>query len=143
MGSKNCALIVGAGGDFVDAIREMHNLLKVDATERGEATPLFRDPSTNKPLSYAYMLKMVRRVVAAIGEDPLEFGTHSMRIGGATALFAQGADPTVIKTMGRWSSDCYKLYVRACHERCNEWTRRMGSAVVTDVVVEYDEVDYY
>ena len=25
-----------------------------------------------------------------------------------------GADPLVIRTMGRWSSDCYRLYVRAC-----------------------------
>ena len=63
--------------------------------------------------------------------------------GGATALFAAGADPTVIRTMGRWSSDCYRLYVRACHERCRAWTKRAGSMTVTDKVVEFDEVDYY
>jgi hypothetical protein len=36
-----------------------------------------------------------------------------MRIGGATALFAAGANETVIRTMGRWSSDLHRLYVRA------------------------------
>ena len=45
--------------------------------------------------------------------------------------------------MGRWSSDIHQLYVRACYERCCEWSRRAGSAVVTDVVVDFDEVDYY
>ena len=79
----------------------------------------------------------------AIGENPTDFGTHSYRIGGATALFAQGADPTVIRTMGRWSSDIHQLYVRACYERCCEWSRLAGSAVVTDVVVDFDEVDAY
>ena len=82
--------------------------------------------------------------MTSIGEDPSEFGTHSYRIGGATALFAAGADPTVIRTMGRWSSDCYRLYVRACYEQSLSWTRRAGSQRVTDVAgAEFDEVDYY
>jgi hypothetical protein len=55
------------------------------------------------------------------------------------------AMPTVIRTMGRWSSDIYNLYVRASFERCVEWTRRAGSATVTDVaqVYEFDEVEHY
>lgn len=61
-----------------------------------------------------------------IGENLAEFNTHSFRIGGATALFAAGADMTVIKTLGRRSSDIYQLYVRACRERCIEWTRKAG-----------------
>ena len=65
------------------------------------------------------------------------------RIGGATALFAAGANETVIRTMGRWSSDIHRLYVRACFEDCCEWTRRAGSAQVSDVAGTYDEVDYY
>ena len=81
--------------------------------------------------------------MATVGEPPEQFGTHSLRIGGATALFASGADPTVIRTMGRWSSDIYKLYVRASYERCIEWTRRAGSAYVTDVISPFDEVAEY
>ena len=47
--------------------------------------------------------------------------------------FAAGADPIVIKTMGRWSSDCFRLYVRACFEQTLSWTRKAGSSVVNDV----------
>ena len=61
----------------------------------------------------------------------------------ATALFAAGADPTVIRTMGRWSSDCYRLYVRACFEKTLDWTRICGSATVSDVAQEFAEVDSY
>ena len=79
-----------------------------------------------------------------VGETtPTDFGTHSLRIGGATALFAAGADETVIRTMGRWSSDCYRLYVRACFETTLKWSRLAGSTQVHDLAGEFDEVDFY
>ena len=91
------------------------------------SVPIFRDPTNNACITKETVHALVKSLMVSVGESPEHFGTHSMRIGGATALFAQGADPTVIRTMGRWSSDIYRLYVRACF----------------DVVVEFDEVDYY
>ena len=70
-------------------------------------------------------------------------GAHSLRIGGATALFAAGAEPTIIRTMGRWSSDIYRLYVRACFNQTLDWSRKAGSTLVHDVAQEFDEVDSY
>ena len=81
--------------------------------------------------------------MVAIRENPDHFGTHSYRIGGATALFSAGANETVIRTMGRWSSDLHRLYVRACYEQCVEWSRRAGSAQVSELSGDFDEVDYY
>ena len=61
--------------------------------------------------------------------------------------FAGGADPMVIRTMGRWSSDCYRLYVRACFEQTVAWTSRMGSQRVRDIQGTYvgwaQEVEAY
>ena len=124
----------------------MRNLLEVDPVARSEAasTPLFRDPATNKPLQTSYINMMVKAMMRLIGEDADEFGSHSLRIGGATALFAAGANETVIRTMGRWSSDIHRLYVRACFEHCCEWTRKAGSTKVSDVAGQtFDEVDDY
>ena len=120
-------------------------MLAVDPTPEGCAstTPLFRNPETNMPLSYAQVLNTTRTLMEAIGEDPSQFGTHSYRIGGATALFAAGANETIIRTMGRWSSDLHRLYVRACFEQCVDWTRKAGSAQVSDLSGEFDEVDDY
>ena len=146
LGGKTCPLVIGGGGEFVDAVWEVRNMLRVDPVDPALATstPLFRTPSTNEPLRTGPVRDITRVLMTAIGEDPAEFGTHSYRIGGATALFAAGADPTVIRTMGRWSSDCYRLYVRACYEQSLSWTRRAGSQRVTDVAgAEFDEVDYY
>ena len=36
----------------------------------------------------------------AIGEVPMDFGLHSLRIGGATVVFAAGATP-IIKNYGQ------------------------------------------
>ena len=96
-----------------------------------------------KPLSPALVRAWTRTLMVSIGERPEQFGTHSYRIGGATALFAAGADATVIRKMGRWSSDIYRLYVRACFSQTIAWSRKAGSTVVQDVAQEYDEVDCY
>ena len=145
LGGKTCPIVIGSGGRFVDAVAEVTNLLKVDPTPAGQAssTPLFRDPSTNSPLKYDVINTMIKSLMRAIGENPDEFATHSMRIGGATALFAAGANETVIRTMGRWSSDLHRLYVRACFEQCCSWTKQAGSQTVTDLAGTFDEVDDY
>ena len=121
-------------------------MLRVDPLLPGQqaaAVPLFRHAGSVEPLRTDAVLRITRRLMAAVGEDPMQFGTHSYRIGGATALFAAGADETVIRTLGRWSSDIHQLYVRACFERCEEWSRRAGSTTVTDVARIFDEVDNY
>ena len=141
LGGKTSPLVIGGGGTFIDAVAELRNLLAVDPTPLGKenVTPLFRDPHSNSPLCYDELLKILRTLMLQIGEDPDQFGTHSLRIGGATALFAAGADETVIRTMGRWSSDIHRLYVRACFERCCDWTKKAGSVTVTDVSCVFDD----
>ena len=146
LSGKTCALVVGAGGEYVDAVAEIRNMLRVDPLLPGQdasRVPLFRHAGTVEPIRTDAVLRLTKRLMASVGENPDQFGTHSYRIGGATALFAAGADETVIRTMGRWNSDIHQLYVRACFERCCEWTRRAGSTQVSDVARVFDEVDDY
>lgn len=145
---KTVPLIIGAGGEYVDAVAEMANLFRVDpvAAEEAAATPLFRvgrEQQERQPLRIHHVRDWVKALVVSIGEDPTQFGAHSLRIGGATALFAAGAEPHIIRTMGRWSSDIYRLYVRACFKDTLAWSRRAGSTVVDDVAGEFEEVDSY
>ena len=137
--------MIGSGGEFIDAVAEVTNFLKVDPVDFRslETTPLFRDPYTNRPLTYDLVLTTIRSLMASVGQDASQFGTHSLRIGGATALFAAGANETVIRTMGRWSSDIHQLYVRACFEQCCDWTRKSGSTKVSDLAGTFDEVADY
>ena len=143
LGNKTCPLVI-AGGELVDAVAEIKNLLRVDPAPAD--APLFRHPATNTPLTHKLMNETIKQCMHAVGEPPAEFSTHSLRIGGATALFAAGANETVIRTMGRWSSDIHRLYVRACFEQCCEWSSKAGSAQVSDMAgMDFDpaEVDDY
>ena len=107
------------------------------------AMPL-RSLGTHSPIriTYATVNRLIKDLMVLVGEDPYFYSTHSLRIGGATALFAQGANETIIRTMGRWSSDIHRLCVRACFEQCCNWTRQAGSATHS-CLAEFDEVDDY
>ena len=65
---------------------------------------------------------------AAMGEDATFVSTHSLRIGGATALLAAGASETAVKQAGRWlSSDMPQLYDHASNESVQQFYDRMLS----------------
>ena len=144
LGGRNCPLVIGSGGEFIDAVAEVTNLLKVNPVDSRslETTPLFWDTYTNRPLTYDLILSTIRSLMASVGQDA-SHGTNSLRIRGATALFAAGANETVIRTMGPWSSDIHQLYVRACFEQCCDWTRKAGSTKVSDLAGTFDEVADY
>lgn len=66
-------------------------------------------------LDYNDVLKGVKRVAVAFGFNPLKYGTHSMRIGGACALRHGGAPDSMIQLLGRWKSASSCLnYQSAC-----------------------------
>ena len=46
------------------------------------------------------------------GLDPSRVSSHSLRIGGATAMAAAGMSEYEIKQMGRWKSDVFLDYAR-------------------------------
>ena len=41
------------------------------------------------------------------------YAGHSLRRGGATSLHARGVSDQVIMLLGRWRSDCFRLYMNA------------------------------
>ena len=47
-----------------------------------------------------------------LGYVETEYASHRFRIGTATAAAATNISPWLIKTLGRWRSDCYQLCIR-------------------------------
>ena len=137
-----CTRTVFATGDDLCPVEAYKALRRVRGANWHERAPVMMDPS-GWVMNRECMSAMLKGAAVDCGIPAAELATHSLRIGGATALFAAGADPTVIRTMGRWSSDCYRLYVRACFEKTLDWTRICGSAAVSDVAEEFAEVDSY
>jgi len=121
-------------GDYVDANRALQRLDELDPVAMGERkyVPAFRDPATGLSITTDQFLRVLRFIMAQLGLNPMFFGTHSLRIGSATALFVKGGDEITIKTMGVWSSDAFLKYIRSNLVRVLQLGSRGCSANVTD-----------
>jgi hypothetical protein len=89
----------------VGAVQQAHCLQLRDSD-------LLCTASKTKSISSTDMTTAIRQAAVDAAENPDNYGTHSLRSGGATALFAAGVDRLAIKHLGRWRSDCYEQYAR-------------------------------
>ena len=107
------------------AIREM---IKADPLDNGlENTPLFRNPGTDKEITYDESHATLQMCLkqAGYGEHPA--GTHSLRIGGATAYAnARSGGYAVSGFMGLWASPSRDGYIHACAPRIDMAALEIG-----------------
>ena len=85
--------------------------------------PLFID-THGQPLTRSRLSSFTQSVLQGAG-IPGQFSGHSFRIGAATTAAQCGIPDHLIKTMGRWSSDAYQLYVRTPVESILEVSGRL------------------
>ena len=74
-------------------------------------SPLFLF-STGKPLTLSHFRRILKKLLKHTGLSPSHFNTHSLRIGAATSAARAGIPTHTIKTLGRWRSRAYRLYIR-------------------------------
>eukprot|EP00435_Cladocopium_sp_Y103_P066762 s1381_g29.t1 len=72
--------------------------------------PLFRWAS-GRVLKRIEVQHLLQRAATAVGLPPGRFLSHSLRIGGATALFQSTADIEMVKRAGRWTSSAVQRYL--------------------------------
>ena len=70
---------------------------------------LFRD---GRFLTRDRFVVQVRRALQVAGVDSSQYAGHSFRIGAATTAALCGIQDSLIKTLGRWESSAYTLYIR-------------------------------
>ena len=61
----------------------------------------------------ASFVKMLRQHLRLLHIDCKQFSRHSLRRGAAVSAKASGASDELIKLLGHWSSDAYKIYLRS------------------------------
>jgi len=81
--------------------------------------PLFQY-SSGTPLTKDALTSETRQLLSFSGFNPSLYAGHSYRIGAATTAASVGLPPWLIKTLGRWSSDCYERYIRCPNSLLSE-----------------------
>ena len=100
--------ITPSGDPILCAVTALDAL--VAATGRMEG-PLFRLQS-GVTLSRPRLTALIRALAARSGVATAHYSSHSFRIGAASAAAAAGLPEWRIQALGRWSTDCYRRYVR-------------------------------
>lgn len=104
---KGCDIYVGRGNSSVCPIVALSNYLALRGPSPG---PVFQFAS-GRPLSRERLSSTVQSILSAAGYAG-SFSGHSFRIGAATTAASRGVPDHLIKTLGRWSSDAYQVYIR-------------------------------
>ena len=122
----------GEGAHF-DVVGELVEWLRV-RREAGipDSAPLFCHMD-GRGVRVDELRDEVKAIMQALGRDPSLYGAHSLRIGGATAALAAGVPPSLIRLMGRWSSDVYLLYCRMSEEAALGVGQSIAAATVHSV----------
>eukprot|EP00438_Fugacium_kawagutii_P005226 Skav210774 [mRNA] locus=scaffold3765:57404:60835:+ [translate_table: standard] len=91
---------------------------------------LFRSPD-ERPIPRAAIQALIERAAKGLGMPSGDLGTHSLRFGGASALWSQFRDTALVKRWGRWSSDSFQSYVWESREAARDVAQKMASADLT------------
>jgi len=94
-------------------------------------------PHPHSPFNYVTNGDIVTAVRTAIrpsqaaeyGYHKRIVGSHSLRSGGAMALFNQGVDATTIMKLGRWTSTTFMMYI---HEQVDTVSRGAAEKMSID-----------
>ena len=138
-GKQSVVIIAGGGCGHFDAADLLYRWVQARRAQGipdGKALFCFDD---GQSISIAYLRDMVKEMMRLVGRDPTRYGAHSLRIGGATAALAAGVPPSLIRLMGRWSSDVYEIYCRMSEQSALGVGTAISAAMVTDVEAGFHE----
>ena len=101
-----CRLTIGSSHNKLCPVRAMKTYL-LQSPSVHTPHPLFAFES-GAPLIRTTLTSHLRSLLQRQGLDEKRYASHSFRIGAATAAGAAGLPSWLIKTLGRWTSDCYE-----------------------------------
>ena len=104
-----------SGNDGLCAVTALHLLRAKTSFDAG---PLFRFLS-GAALTHHKLNHLIQELAARSGVSPGRYSSHSFRIGAASTAAAAGIPDWKIQALGRWSSDCYKRYIRLPNTETN------------------------
>ncbi len=77
------------------------------------------------PCNRKQFVGYIKKEIGTLGLDPKDYSSHSLRRGGATALFAGGVPSAAIMRHGRWKSEAFRGYIGIPIQRMAEFSKQM------------------
>ena len=94
--------------------------------------------NNGKYLTRAKVSTVLRTALGKLGLNERAYAPHSFRIGATVSLAAAGVPSYVISILGRWSSDCYLLYLKLTPSMLADVYKKIGSITAHDVETRGD-----
>ena len=133
---KGDEVIIARSGKVTCPVSNLEEYLRRTGTALQSQSFLFRPICKTKSgerlresgsISYTCLWEQFKNKLSKLGYNPLEFGLHSMRAGGATKAANVGVPDRLFKRHGRWKSDNAKDgYVDDSVERRLLVTQKLG-----------------
>ena len=117
------SIIIARAASPVCAVTAMRHYFQTVSPPKG---PLFFFQS-GQLLTRSAVVSLLRDAAHHAGLPFHSLKGHSCRIGAASAAAAAGLPDWLIKVMGRWSADCYQLYIRTPQQVLLSAAPRMAS----------------
>ena len=108
---RDATITIGASGGLCCPVTNLSQYL--DATRRRLVNTPFFASSSGLPLTRPIFTQQIQRALLEAGvPDSRHYMSQSFRIGATRAAAEAGIHAWLTKTMGRWSSEAYLVYIR-------------------------------
>ena len=124
---KGMTLVIGKTSQVTCPVNAMKKYL--DTIPKPCKGPLFVYAS-GKRLTRQHLTRELRYLLSRLGLNSSNYSGHSFRIGAATSATASGLPSWLIKTLGRWISDCFETYISTPISLFCQATQKLGSTCI-------------
>lgn len=104
-------VLVNVGCSQVDICAHCFMIQMLTNVKPSSEVPLF-SVCGGSPLTREYFCSIIRLLLTMLNIDPTHYSGHSFRAGAATSAGNVELSSWELKKLGRWSSDCYNIYLR-------------------------------
>ena len=91
--------------------RAMHRYCNIMKRYGRQASQSLFLTSNNKTLTRTFFVDKIRQILRRLDLNEMHYSGHSFRGGAATSASKARIEDHLIRTLGRWSSDCYIRYI--------------------------------
>ena len=123
---KGADIYLGRTGNSLCPVTAVAAYMVARGTEPG---PFFS--ANGKPFTKPRFVTEVRKALQALGLPQEQFAGHSFRIGAATAAARAGLEDSTIRSLGRWNSAAFLVYVRTPREKLASLSAVLGGTTGT------------